>query len=254
MSEFSTYVGLDVHKDTIAVAVARRGEPPPDFQGRIRNNTASLLRLMSRLSPDGEVISFCYEAGSCGYTIYRTITERGHHCDVVAPSLIPRGAGDRVKIDRRDAINLVKLHRSGLLQPVWVPGLDQKAMRDLTRAREDMKQIQAKARQRLGAFLLRHDCIFPGGSKWTMSHAQWLESQSIDHPVQQIVFQEYVDAVQDASLRVAGLEAQIHAALKSWEMRPIVEALISLRCIGVLTAVSVLAESWSNTSGRLAVR
>ena len=242
MSNYYTFVGLDVRKDTIAVATAHKGKAAPDYHGVIKNDVTSLRRLLTRLSPDGEVISYCYEAGPCGYGIYREITKVGHHRDLVAPSLIPRGSGDRVKTDRRDAVKLAKLHRSGMLQVVWVPGLDQEAMRDLTRAREDMKGIERKSRQRLGAFLLRHDRNYSGRSKWTAAHAHWLEKQSFDHPVQQVVFQEYVDAVQEASRRVAGLEAQIHAALKGWGMRPFVEALIPLRGIGTLTAVTIIAE------------
>ena len=135
MSNHYIFVGLDVHKDTIAVSGAHKGKSAPDYHGVIKNDAPSLRRLMTRLSPDGEVISFCYEAGPCGYGLYREITKAGHDCDVVAPSLIPRGSGDRVKTDRRDAVNLAKLHCSGMLQSVWVPGLDQEAMRDLTRAR-----------------------------------------------------------------------------------------------------------------------
>ena len=161
---------------------------------------------------------------------------------VVAPSLVPRKAGDRVKTDRRDALILARLHRAGELRRVWVPDADQEAMRDLTRAREDMKAIELKARQRLGAFLLRHERIYAGRSRWTQAHFRWLEEQSFEHPVQQVVFQEYVDAVLEAQRRVSGLEEQIHQAVSSWSLRPLVEALISLRGVNVLTAVTVLAE------------
>ena len=171
MVEYSAYVGLNVHKDTISVAVALPGREDPVFRGEIRNQRSSLRRLIGRLSPDGEVISFCYEAGPCGYGVYREIVATGHHCEVVAPSLIPRRAGDRVKTDRRDAVKLAGLHRAGALTSVWVPDGDQEAMRDLTRAREDMKAIELKARQRLGAFLLRHDRIYRGRSPGTLSLA-----------------------------------------------------------------------------------
>ena len=121
MSEYSAYVGLDVHKDTIAVAVALPGRDEPVYRGEVKNQRKSLLRVMRSLSPHGEVVSFCYEAGPCGYGVYREIIETGHHCDVVAPSLIPRRAGERVKTDRRDAVKLARLHRSGELTAVWVP-------------------------------------------------------------------------------------------------------------------------------------
>ena len=132
MNEYSAYVGLDVHKDTIAVAVALPGRDEPVYRGEMKNQRKSLLRLIRSLSPHGEVVSLCYEAGPCGYGVYREIIETGHHCEVVAPSLIPRRAGERVKTDRRDALKLARLHRSGELTAVWVPDEEQEAIRDLT--------------------------------------------------------------------------------------------------------------------------
>lgn len=152
----NTFVGLDVHKETIAVAVARTGRGRPEYLGEIPNEPGAINRLVKRLTPDGEVAAFCYEAGPCGYGLYRDLRQLGHECDVVAPSLIPRKAGEHLKTDRRDAEALARLHRAGELTPVWVPDNEQEAIRDLTRAREDMKAIELKARQRLGAFLLRH--------------------------------------------------------------------------------------------------
>ena len=174
--------------------------------------------------------------------MYREIVESGHACAVVAPSLIPRKPGDRVKTDRRDAVALARLHRSGDLTPVWVPGEEQEAIRDLTRAREDMVSMQQKARQRLSAFLLRHERVFPGRCRWTKPYFRWLEEQRFDQPIQQIVFQEYVDTVLQAQARVKGLEQQMHEALSSWSLRPTVEALISLRGVNLITAMTLLAE------------
>ena len=180
MNEYSAYVGLDVHKDTIAVAVALPGRDEPVYRGEMKNQRKSLLRLIRSLSPHGEVVSLCYEAGPCGYGVYREIIETGHHCEVVAPSLIPRRAGERVKTDRRDALKLARLHRSGELTAVWVPDEEQEAIRDLTRAREDMKAIELKARQRLGAFLLRHGRVYrEGKSRWTQKHFRWLEGAEV---------------------------------------------------------------------------
>ena len=242
MVEYTAYVGLDVHKETIAVAIALPGREEPMYRGEIANKRSSLRRLVRNLSPYGEVLSFAYEAGPCGYGVYRELVATGHDCMVVAPSLVPRKAGDRVKTDRRDALNLARLHRAGELRRVWVPDADQEAMRDLTRAGEDMKAIELKSRQRLGAFLLRHERIYAGRSRWTQAHFRWLEEQSFEHPMQQVVFQEYVDAVLGAQRRVAGLDEQIHQAVATWSLRPLVEALISLRGVNVLTAVTVLAE------------
>ncbi|MCE2519608.1 MAG: IS110 family transposase [Alphaproteobacteria bacterium] len=224
------------------MAVAVPGREEPVFRGEIRNQRSSLRRLVGNLSPHGEALSFCYEAGPCGYRVYREFVATGHDCMVVAPSLNPRKAGDRVTTDRRDALNPARLHRAGEVRAVWVPGTEQEAIRNLTRAREDMKAIEFKARQRLGTFLLRHDRIHAGRKRGTKAHVRWPQEQSFEHPVQQVVFQEYVDAVTDAQRRVADLDEQIHQAVTTWSLRPVVEALISLRGVNVLTVVTVLAE------------
>ncbi len=244
MNEFtSDYVGLDVHKESIAVAVAGWGRGEPVYRGEIGHTASAVKKLVKQLSPDGEVLSFCYEAGPCGYGLYRTLTALGHRCEVVAPSLIPRKAGERLKTDRRDALMLARLHRSGELTAVWVPDLEQEAMRDLTRAREDMKSLELKARQRLGAFLLRHGQVYrEGTSRWTQAHWRWLEAVKFDTPVQQIVLQEYIEAVQSSQRRVADMEAQMREALKSWSLRPVVEALMALRGVSLITAMTTLAE------------
>lgn len=156
MREFSKYVGLDVHKDSIAVAVAEACRDKPRYYGEIPNTPEAIAKLVNKLGVDGEVVSFCYEAGPCGYGLYRQLTGLGHVCEVVAPSLIPAKPGDRVKTDRRDGESLARLHRAGELTAVWVPEREQEAMRDLTRCREDMKAMERQARQRLNAFLLRH--------------------------------------------------------------------------------------------------
>ena len=160
----------------------------------------------------------------------------------MAPTLIPRKPGDRVKTDRRDAVTLANLHRAGQLTPVWVPDPDREAVRDLTRAREDMKVAETKARQRLGAFLLRHDRVYSGKSRWTQAHFRWLEEQKFEISLQQLVFQEYVDAAIAAGKRTDALVAQMHEMLTDWSERPTVEALMSLRGVSTITAMTVLAE------------
>lgn len=243
MDNFSKYIALDTHKDTNAVAIARADRNKPVYYGEIPNSPEAIRKLIKKLSPGGEVLSFCYEAGPCGYGIYRQITQLGHHCDVVAPSLIPKRPGDRVKTDRRDAESLASLHRAGELTPVWVPDNEQEAIRDLTRAREDMKAIERQTRQRLGAFLLRHGNIYTTGkSRWTQAHFRWLEKIKFEIPIQQIVFQEYVDAVKQAQQRVIGLEDEMINALEGWSLAPVVEALMSLRGVKLITAMTVMAE------------
>ena len=243
MREFnSIYVGLDVHKATIAAAVARGIQGEVTYHGEIENTPAAVRKLVKRLSPHGEVLSVCYEAGPCGYGLHRELTALGHDCAVVAPSLIPRKAGERLKTDRRDALMLARLHRAGELTPVWVPDQEQEAIRDLSRAREDMKGIELKARQRLGAFLLRHGRVYDGKSRWTVAHWRWLEQLKCVNPVQQLVLQEYVDAVKEAQRRVAGLELQRRGVLKDWSLGPVAEALMALRGVSLITAVTTLAE------------
>src|SRR5450631_303004 len=156
MAKSITYVGLDVHKDTIAVALAEaglRGEVRE--HGKIPNTPAALKALTVKLAPARRELRFCYEAGPCGYGIQRQLTEAGHECAVVAPSLIPRKPGERIKTDRRDAINLAKLHRAGELTPVWVPDQAHEAIRDLVRARQAAVRTLRQARQQLSGFLLR---------------------------------------------------------------------------------------------------
>ena len=243
MNKFSKYVGLDTHAKTIAVSVADALGGRPRYYGEIPNRPTSIARLVKKLSEDGEVMSFCYEAGPCGYGLYRQITSMGHECDVVAPSLIPTKPGDRVKTDRRDALQLSRLQRAGELTPVWVPGLEQEAIRDLTRAREDLKTIDRRSKQRLGAFLLRQGKIYQTGKrKWTQQYFRWLERVKFDHPVQQIVFQEYVDTVVHLQSRVKALESEMERALPDWSLAPVVEALMALRGIDLVSAMTLMAE------------
>ena len=242
MEEFSTYVGLDTHKDSIAVAVAKAGRGQPHYWGEIANTPQAIKGLLHKLSPEGEVLAVCYEAGPCGYVIWRQINATGHQCTVVAPGLIPRKATDRVKTDRRDALTLARLHRAGELTAVWVPDVEQEAMRDLSRARQDMKTAERRMRQRLGAFLLRHGHIYRGKSRWTQAHWRWMEQLKMATPVQQIVLTEYVDAVQDAQRREQSLVRQIEQAVPRWSLAPVLRALMALRGISLLNACTVLAE------------
>jgi len=243
MNKYSTkYVGMDVHKETIAVAVAKEGRGDPLYYGEISNTAESIRRLVKKVVSNGERVSFCYEAGPCGYEVYRQLIDLGQRCDVVAPSLIPRKSGDRVKTDRRDANTLTRLHRAGELTPVWVPAKEQEAMRDLTRAREDMKSMEGHAKQRLGAFLLRHGKRYPGRSKWTQAYFRWLEGIKFEIPAQQIVFQEYVDTVKQMKGRVASLEEEMRQAVGGWSLAPVVTGLMALRGVDIITAMTVVAE------------
>lgn len=235
------YVGLDVHKASIAAAIARDGEPAV-YLGEFVNTTVGINKLLKQINSDGEMVSFCYEAGPCGYGLYRSLTALGHQCKVVAPSLIPRKPGQRVKTDRRDALTLARLLRAGELTAVWVPGHEQEAVRDLTRAREDMKAIELKAKQRLGAFLLRHGQHYHGKSRWTQAHSRWLETLKFDTPLQQVVLVEYIEAVKSAQRQVLALEQQMRTALTSWSLKPVAEALMAMRGISLIAAMTILSE------------
>jgi len=244
-ARYPAYIGLDVHKETIVVAVARAGREAPESRSEIANKPKTVAKLVERLNQEfeGEVLLFCYEAGPCGYGLYRQLLGLGHDCQVVAPSLIPKKPGDRIKTDRRDARKLAQALRSGDLTAVWVPDEEQEAMRDLTRARSDMKSQERKARQQLNAFLLRHGQPWPSNrTRWTKTHYNWLESIKFAHDWQQVVLQEYIDAVKAASQRVADITAQMERVLPQWSMAPVVDSLVALRGIDKLAAMVLLAE------------
>jgi transposase len=242
MKQFSKFIGMDVHKETIAVAIAEVGGGQPVYFGEIANTAEAIGKLLKKLGNGKSELAFCYEAGPCGYAVYWELTRLGHHCEVVAPSLIPRKAGERVKTDRRDALSLARLYRSGELTAVWVPGKEQEAIRDLTRAREDLKRLERQSRQRLGAFLLRHGKCYGGKTRWTQAHYRWLETVRFEQPVQQIVFQEYVDTVKHLERRVEALEKEMQGAMSGWSLGGIVEALMALRGIRLITALTLVAE------------
>ena len=242
MGDRIMYVGLDVHKEGIIVAVAEGGlRSQVREYGRIANTPAAVERLARKLSRDGVRLRFCYEAGPCGYGIQRQLSALGHDCVVVAPSLIPKRAGDRVKTDRRDAANLARLHRAGELTAVWVPDPRHEAMRDLVRARLDAVRALRRARQQLSGFLLRQGCHY-GRPAWTKLHRRWLAGLKFEQTVHYIVLEDYIAAVEAAEARRDRLTAQIEAMLPDWTLAPIVAALQTMRGIALVNAATLIAE------------
>jgi transposase len=237
------FVGLDVHKDTIAVAYAPedRGAEVVSL-GLIGTRQYDIDKVIRKLESKGATLVFAYEAGPCGYWLYRYLTRRGLNCLVVAPSLVPRKAGDRVKTDRRDAVTLARLLRSGDLSSIYVPRVDDEAIRDLSRAREDAVHDLRRSKVRLKAFLLRQDIRYEGRATWNAAHLRWLARVVCPTPAQQIVFQEYVHTVTEQTERVRRLEAELHTAVKTWRLFPVVEAVQALRGVEFTGAVTLLAE------------
>jgi len=237
------YIGLDVHKSGIAVSTAvgeRGGEVA--FIGEIPNTPDRVGKLIKQMMAKERPLEFCYEAGPCGYGLYRQITDAGLGCMVVAPSRIPKASGDKIKTDRRDAQKLAVLHRSGDLVRVWVPDQTHEAMRDLVRARTAAMVALSRAKQQLLAFLLRHGRFYETGRKyWIYRHKEWLAGQNFDDPAQCIVFRDYLEAVWAAKDRQDALVKQIEALVPHWSLGPVVEALRCFRGMELVSASTFVA-------------
>jgi len=244
MKEYSeAFIGFDTAKKKHAVAIADVGrEGEIRYLGEIDSSPLTIERMIRKLAGRYEKLHFCYEAGPTGYGLYRQVRGLGHHCTIVAPSLIPKKSGERVKTNRRDAVSLARLFRAGELTSVWVPDTVHEAVRDLVRARETASQDLRRKRQQLLSFLLRHGRIFSGRQHWSRAHLRWLAQQKFDHPAQQIVFQDAVDAIDDAAARLRRLDAQVAAIVPSWSMAPVVEAYQAMRGVSFAVAVTFVAE------------
>lgn len=238
------FVGLDVHADTIAVCMAEgTGEVRP--LGIIPNRLESIRKLVGKLGPVKQLRT-CYEAGPTGYVLYWQLAALGVACDVVAPTLVPVKAGDRVKTDRRDAEKLARCHRAGELTAVWVPDADHEALRDLIRAREAGKKDQLRARHRLSKFLLRHGRRQPEGMKaWTKKYLEWIKSQvHFEQAALEATLSDYFHEVEHAAARIERLEKAIDQAIEKTppQLRAVIEALQALRGVAQITAVTIVSE------------
>jgi len=234
------FVGLDVHAETIAVAVA---EPNGEVRslGIIPNRAESIGRLMRKLGKP-EQLRVCYEAGPTGYVLYWQLSELGVKCEVVAPTLVPVKAGDRVKTDRRDAEKLARLFRAGELTSIRVPTEVEEALRDLIRCREDGREDVLRQRHRLLKFLLRHGRVFRETKHWTLDHWRWLRGQRFEQPLAQTVFTEYLSALEKSLERVKTLDQDIASEATRAPYKELVGRLRCLRGIDTLSAMALIAE------------
>ena len=242
MNKIVHYIGLDVHKETIAVSIAPQNSTEVRRYGIIGGTLDAVDKLLKKLAQENLELRLAYEAGPCGFVLCRHLRNKGLHCEVIAPSLIPRKASDRVKTDRRDADQLARLYRAGELTAVHVPDQEDEAIRDLVRARTSAMTDQRQARNRLKGFLLRLGFRYTGKSSWNDAHKRYLSSLLMPQGPQQIAFQEYIHAINDATERLQRLAQAVENALPGWKWEPVVRALMSLRGVQVLSAMTLVAE------------
>lgn len=234
------FIGLDVHKESIVIAVADEGGAEPSVLATIGHEMKALLKQLRRLGSSSD-LRVCYEAGPTGYGLARALKLEGIDCKVIAPSLIPKKSNDLIKTDRRDAMKLARFLRSGDLTEVHIPDEETEAVRDLERARDGAKKAERVARHHLGKFLLRHGRRYEGKS-WTKAHLEWIRKQSFEHEAHHRVLVDYVMAVERATARVVQLTTDLTEVVASWSRQPVVKALQALRGIDFLSAVILVAE------------
>jgi transposase len=235
------FVGLDVHKESVTIAVAEADGGPPSELGTFPHDVQRLLKKMKQMGK-GATMRICYEAGPTGFGLCRALRGAGFDCVVIAPSMVPRQAGERIKNDRRDAVKLARFFRSGDLTPVFMPDSECEAVRDLERARYDAKKAEIAARNQLLKFLLRQGRRYEGKTNWTEPHMQWVRNQTFDHEAHNRVLVDYVHAVDEATARIKRLDKDIAQVVETWTLKPLVEAFQALRGVQILSAVVLAAE------------
>ena len=238
------FIGLDVHNDSIAVSLAPSDTVEVRRYGIIGGEHDDVLKLAKKLQAahPGAALKLCYEAGPRGFALCRCLRLHGLECILVCPSKVPRKPGERVKTDRRDADQLARLYRAGELTGIYVPEPVDEAMRDLIRARFQVGKQQHRARQQLKMYLLRHNLRYAGKSPWSAAHRRYLAQIKMPFPVQQIVFQEMLEVISDATARVERYDQEIERAVPGWRWEPVVRALMSLRGMALLHAATLVSE------------
>jgi transposase len=242
MNDYTIVVGLDVHKESIVAAVLPYGHKDVVEQISIENNSKAIEKLVNRLTRNSPA-EFVYEAGPCGYQIQRQIAGLGHRCAVIAPSLTPVRPGDRVKTDKRDAVNLARFYRSGDLTEIHIPTCEEEAARDLPRAREDVLKDRLRARHRLSKFLLRQGRVYRESSTWGTAHKAWLRTQKFDLLSLQQTFEANMRAHDEAEARLETLEQQTYDLAQQPAFQKAVKCLRTLKGIDTLGALTLVVEA-----------
>ncbi|ATC81346.1 MULTISPECIES: IS110 family transposase [Pseudoalteromonas] len=239
------FIGLDTHKEfnEVAYIEEHRGAQPVHL-GRVSSSKVAVQKLVRQFESkySGATLHFVYEAGPCGYWIYRLITSLGHCCYVVAPSLIPKKPGEKIKTDKRDALKLAKLLKSEDLTPIYVPEPEDEAVRDLSRAREVAMKDLKDAKYQLKALLLRNNINYKGTANWSQKHLRWLTEIVLPHPAQHIVLQEFLHTITERISRLERLDNELTHHVHQWRYYPVVKAIQAMRGVRLLVATGVVAE------------
>ncbi len=239
------FIGLDTHKTFTQLAVLKdeRGAKPKSL-GKINTNKSAFIKLARQLQSQypKATLHFIYEAGPCGYWIYRLLTSLGHCCYIVAPSLIPKKSGDRVKTDKRDAAKLALLFKAETLTAIYVPEAEDEAIRDLSRARETAMKDLKDAKYQLKGLFLRNNITCTVKDNWSNQHLRWLTELVLPHPSQQIVLQEMIQTITERMKRVTRLVNELEHQVKQWRYYPVVKAIQAMRGVRLLVAVGTIAE------------
>ncbi|RJE77127.1 IS110 family transposase [Pseudoalteromonas sp. MSK9-3] len=239
------FIGLDTHKEFNEVAyIEEQRGAQPIHHGRIPSSKVAIKKLIRQFESKypNATLHFVYEAGPCGYWIYRLITSLGHCCYVVAPSLIPKKPGERIKTDKRDALKLAKHLKSEDLTPIYVPEPEDEAIRDLSRAREVAMKDLKDAKYQLKALLLRNNINYAGTANWSLKHLRWLTELVLPHPAQQIVLQEFIQTINERTPRLGRLDNELSHHIYQWRYYPVVKAIQAMRGVRLLVAAGVVAE------------